>query len=73
MTTEQFYEDIALDRNAIVADSLNGSAEALEVIQLHRMHVACPNDPGALGLCMAAYENWRKEYLSPNALKRKGA
>lgn len=75
MTTEQFYDGIEADRDAINDAAYSGDEKALLVIKIYRMHFARPSDPGALGLCIAAYEDWRKEYLSPkpaNALKRKG-
>ena len=33
---------------------------AEEVISLHQLHRACPSDPGAVGLCRAAFEEWQK-------------
>jgi hypothetical protein len=58
--TEKFYEEIARDAKAINDDAYNGDDRAIAVIKIHRMHVARPNDPGALGLCMAAYAEWSK-------------
>jgi isocitrate lyase len=44
----------------IIADAGAGQSDAAKVIQLHRMHCSAPNDPGAYGLCCAAFDDWKK-------------
>lgn len=38
--------------------SREGNKTAIEVIKLYNLHVACPSDPGAIGLCQAAFKSW---------------
>ena len=45
---------------AIQRDAANGNARAMEIINLYKMHCACPADPGAPALCEAAFDEWRK-------------
>jgi hypothetical protein len=35
--------------------------KAKQIIMLYRMHVSCPTDPGAIGLCSAAFQEWLNE------------
>ena len=52
----------------IIASANDGDENAKQVISLHRMHVACPSDPGAPALCEAAFDAW----LAPRAALSKG-
>lgn len=47
--------------NAIKSAANDGDTKALQIISLHRMHVACPSDPGAIGLCEAAFDDWLRQ------------
>lgn len=42
----------------IIASANGGNATAAQIISLHKMHVACPQDPGAPALCEAAFDDW---------------
>lgn len=42
----------------ITRSAAAGNVRAKEVISLYRMHVNCPTDPGAVGLCTAAFDEW---------------
>lgn len=46
----------------ILVDAANPTrknhAKAKQIIDLYRLHLACPSDPGAPGLCEAAFEEW---------------
>jgi hypothetical protein len=44
----------------ILADAERGNRKAQQIIDLHRMHCACPGDPGAPALCEAAFDDWRR-------------
>ncbi len=44
----------------IIASATAGDENAKQVITLHRMHVACPQDPGAPALCGAYFDAWLK-------------
>jgi hypothetical protein len=44
----------------IVEDARKGQSDALNVIRSHKMHCAAPNDPGAYGICCAAFDDWKK-------------
>lgn len=55
---------------AIIADANSGevnkrSIAASRVISLHRMHCSAPQDPGAYGLCCAAFDEWKDETGKP--------
>lgn len=60
MTTQEFYDALEQDAPSLKADHLDGEEQATRVIELYEMHRKVPADPGALGLCMAAYDEWRK-------------
>lgn len=48
----------------IQRDCQSGSGErqkhAAAIINLHTMHCRAPQDPGAYGLCCAAFDEWLK-------------
>ncbi|KKM21581.1 hypothetical protein LCGC14_1633990 [marine sediment metagenome] len=54
-----FYDEIKASAQAIMDDAKDGNLIAQQVINLHRMHCAVPNDPGARGLCEAAFREWK--------------
>jgi hypothetical protein len=39
----------------------DGNVRAQEIISLYRLHVNCPTDPGAAGLCGAAFDEWLRQ------------
>lgn len=39
-----------------------GNPHAKQIINLYELHRACPSDPGAIGLCHAAFELWRAQH-----------
>jgi hypothetical protein len=43
---------------ALEAAAAKGDTRAREVIVLYRMYIRCPRDPGAYGLCHAAFDDW---------------
>lgn len=43
----------------IIRDANKGNRKARQVIDLHRLHVSCPADQGAIGLCQAAFDEWK--------------
>lgn len=45
----------------IIRAAARGNVKASRVVELHRMHVKCPSDPGAEGLCEAAFDDWLSE------------
>ncbi len=45
---------------AIIDAADSGNAGARQIIQLYRLHCACPSDPGAPALCEAALDDWIK-------------
>ena len=45
----------------VEADAAAGDAKAQRVIDLYEMHRTCPNDPGARGLCLAAFADWKRD------------
>lgn len=45
----------------ITKDALAGNEAAKAVIKFYRMHIACPSDPGAFGLCSAVFQEWLNE------------
>ena len=45
----------------IKADAAAGNVKAQFIIDMYEMHRACPRDPGAHGLCIAAFEDWQRE------------
>lgn len=49
---------------AIESSASHGNKKALMIISLYQMHVKCPNDPGAAGLCQAAFDDWMKSQRS---------
>ena len=44
----------------IVADADKDQSDAIAVITAHRLHCAAPRDPGAFGICCAAFDEWKK-------------
>ena len=38
----------------------NGDTLAASVLSLYDLHRKCPSDPGAYGLFIAAYSEWKK-------------
>jgi hypothetical protein len=42
------------------ASAAAGDEKAQQIINLHRMHCACPADPGAPALCASFFEDWLK-------------
>ena len=58
MEAEEFYKKIKEHAPYLEKDAERGSPLAKQVISLYQMHFNSPQDPGALGLCMAAYSDW---------------
>jgi hypothetical protein len=44
--------------DAIERSAAHGNKKALQVIALYQLHVSLPSDPGAMGLCNAAFDDW---------------
>lgn len=52
------YENIRADATAISKAADSGNAKAKQIINLHEMCRAFP-EPGAYGLMLAAYDDWK--------------
>lgn len=44
---------------SIQKDAANGCESARQIINLYKMHCACPGDPAAPALCEAAFNEWK--------------
>lgn len=44
----------------IMESAAAGNDHAAAVMTLYGMHRKCPGDPGAIGLCEAAFDDWRR-------------
>lgn len=47
---------------AIEAAAAIGDSHARQIIKLYQLHVKCPADPGAYGLCQAAFDQWLADH-----------
>ena len=56
-----FYDELKEAAPAIEEDAKQGDTLAQEVINLYRLHCLCQQDPGAFGLCEAAFKRWQKK------------
>lgn len=43
----------------IQAAAANGNKSARDIITAHRLLCSCPSDPGAQGVCEAAFNEWQ--------------
>lgn len=55
---EVFHDDIRREAHRLQVAADSGHKKAASVITLYQMHQQSPNDPAALGLCMAAFNEW---------------
>jgi hypothetical protein len=60
MTYEATIEYLTQNRSAVISQADSGDPVAMRIIQMHRMHVASPGDPGAIGVLMAATEEFKR-------------
>ena len=58
MTSEELQNKIEPYADLILQEAHDGSDQALAIVRLYKLHCRCPADPGALGLCSAAFEEW---------------
>lgn len=56
--TRDITADMKPHVKKIVSQSHQGDVQAQRIIDLHRMHVACPQDPVAYGILCAAFDEW---------------
>ena len=62
MTSEELQDKIRPHADLILKEAGSGNEKALAVVRLYKLHQRCPADPGALGLCCAAFEEWFNEH-----------
>jgi hypothetical protein len=56
--------------DAIERSAAHGNKKALTVIQLYQMHSRRPDDQCAIGLCSAAFDDWRKDTSIATSTRR---
>ena len=53
------YETLKKHSKEIEQQAEDGNDRALTIIRLYKMHVDCPNDPGAQGILMGVVDDWK--------------
>lgn len=60
MSTNPLTEELRPHVKEIEADAAAGDVLAKQIISLYGMYCRCPSDPGAPGLCRAAFDDWMR-------------
>lgn len=68
--SEPLYDTLKPHVEHIEAGARRGEEKAQAVIRLYHMHMDCPSDPGAPGLCRAAFDEWLAEHEASIAIDR---